>query len=703
MKWATVFLCSRFARSFACLLILCPVIFLPYSNSFDAEFTFDSSVVILEDVRLHDVSASSLAAIFLEDYWSPHVLGLYRPITTLSFWLNYALFDNGENPFGYHLVNLILHFLNASLAFFFFRHFRFPPLPALLGAAFFGVHPVAVESVTNIVGRSDLISASCVLGASLLFWKARHAQMRRIFYYIGVCLITLIGSLAKESSVVIIGVVILYDLCFQSKHRLKQWGLWLPHLWVIAPVMLVWLFRLILYWGIPLPPISYMDNPVSFAPFVSWQLTAFSVLCRYILLLLFPQSLSVDYSYNQIPLVNWPPVESYDYLAIICFLFVMTLGLWGLLNLRKWPRLWFGVFFFFGCIFPASNIVKAVASIAGERFLYLPSLGFILVMMIFTAKITSFLRKRVRVFSRIWLLSLIVWIIALGCRTYMRNEDWNNNLTLFGSAIKVAPHSARNHSAYAAAIYAEALEAGRLEDNIDTVLHHARTALGIMYDLEPRHWNHKLLTNYATYLMVKASHLPEGEARRAHLVQADKLLSDLISHWKEYESSLRGNVVDMGGRTASPSREVPVTAYSKRAHVQALLGNAEYAAASLQKAIEIDPLVDGLYRRQAQALENMGYFTSARVALVKAIVLGNWDSRNNDWDYLEKLYQKSASYVDPVLEVNDQRGLDIKSDEVRKDLETACSEIYQDLIKTADERRAQQFSQQVNLQFGLSL
>ncbi len=162
---------------FAAVLALPLLMLLAFSNSFSAGFTLDNRMLILGDTRIQTASAANIALIIRHTYWWPNgESGLYRPLTTLSYLLNYAILGNADHPAGYHRINFFLHAGNVFLVFALVlrlmtgrvRNLRIAFFVAILWA----VHPVLTESVTNIVGRADLLAGFAVLSGFLLYLKS---------------------------------------------------------------------------------------------------------------------------------------------------------------------------------------------------------------------------------------------------------------------------------------------------------------------------------------------------------------------------------------------------------------------------------------------------------------------------------------------------------------------------------------------------
>ena len=149
---------SQYTRHLLAALALCVLTLLAYSNSFGGGLVLDNKVLLL-DPRIREATPQNIALIFQHTYWWPTgEAGLYRPFTTLSYLFNYAILGEGEQLFGYHAINLILHLGNVLLAYALALRLVRRFWPAVFIAAVWAVHPASTESVTNIVGRADLLA-----------------------------------------------------------------------------------------------------------------------------------------------------------------------------------------------------------------------------------------------------------------------------------------------------------------------------------------------------------------------------------------------------------------------------------------------------------------------------------------------------------------------------------------------------------------
>jgi hypothetical protein len=96
---------------------LAAIVLVAWSNSFGLGFAADGGAVT-SDSRIQSATAENVSLILGKHYWWPNPADrLYRPITTLTYPLNYSVLGSGTNAASYHTLNLLLHLINAWLVF----------------------------------------------------------------------------------------------------------------------------------------------------------------------------------------------------------------------------------------------------------------------------------------------------------------------------------------------------------------------------------------------------------------------------------------------------------------------------------------------------------------------------------------------------------------------------------------------------------
>jgi tetratricopeptide (TPR) repeat protein len=170
------------------------------------------------------VQGLDLRALLTGAYW-PGSRELYRPLTLLSFAVERAAL--GDRPGLFHATNALLHALATGLLFALLRRLGAGAGAAGTGAALFAVHPVHAEAVANLVGRSELLAASLVLLASLLFLSRAPAAVR----VAGAGLLYLLALASKEIAVSLPALLLVMAL-LEGKREGRPWRdavrAWLP-------------------------------------------------------------------------------------------------------------------------------------------------------------------------------------------------------------------------------------------------------------------------------------------------------------------------------------------------------------------------------------------------------------------------------------------------------------------------------------------
>jgi tetratricopeptide (TPR) repeat protein len=442
------------------LLLLAAVIgvaYLAYANSFHAPLLLDNDEIVLKDVRIHAVTPVQLHRILTQQYWATANNGLYRPLTTLSFLFNYAILGYGEDPYGYHWFNFILHAVNMALVYALgLALFRRIPA-ALLLSALWGLHPVLTESVTNIVGRADMLAAFSVLAALQCHRKALATTgVRRAVWLAAIGLATAAGIFSKESAIVVVAVLAIYDLTFATagpwqrqlgQRRLASYGA------AAIPCLIYLYVRSQVLAGAPYLATTFCENPLLGAGFWTARMTAIKVIGKYFGLLVWPARLSWDYSYNQIPLFGWGAGHWEDGKALAALLGCAAAAVAAVRSWRGRKPVFFAVAFFFVTLSPTSNLLLLIGTIMGERFLYLPSVGFAAA----AVWLLDALWRRVPAGQPAWrygaAAGLSVLLMAFAFRTYGRNGDWLDPHRFWLSAAAAAPDSYKANITAAVSTY----------------------------------------------------------------------------------------------------------------------------------------------------------------------------------------------------------------------------------------------------------
>ena len=148
--------------------------FVAYLSALPNGFAFDDVPIIVQNPRVHHLTW--LHALLLQPYWPIYGrgLGLYRPLTTFGYAVQWAL-TGGVAPW-FHVVNVLMHVAVVVLLFQLLRRVV-GQTPAFFGALVFAVHPVHVEAVANVVGQAELGAAIGVIAACLVF-AARPEGLR---------------------------------------------------------------------------------------------------------------------------------------------------------------------------------------------------------------------------------------------------------------------------------------------------------------------------------------------------------------------------------------------------------------------------------------------------------------------------------------------------------------------------------------------
>ncbi len=561
---------------------LCLVTLAAYSNSFGAGFVMDSRGLILQDNRVHAATAENLDLIVGHTYWWPYgESGLFRPLTTLSYQFNYAVLGNGEHPAGYHWLNLMLHMGNVLLVYALgLRLSEWRRAAAVAGL--WAVHPLLTESVTNIVGRADLLAGMAVLGGLILYWKSTESVgARRWAWLAALSALTAVGVFSKESAVMLLPVVCLYEAVYWRERRGR--GLLAGVLAILLPVQAMLYQRAAVLWAAGPTVFPFYDNPIVGAGWLAARLTALNVVGKYVSLLVWPWRLSSDYSWAQIP----PGGGDLPAWIALAGLAAAAVWLW-----RAERMAWFVAGAALLVFLPTSNLLFAIGTIMADRFMYLPAIAFA------AAVVAIVGRLEVRAATA----ALVVIGLLLAGRTWARNLDWQDDLAMGQATVNAATESFKAHKMLAFALH----EGGRLDEAIAE----ADKGLVPLKDLDDAR------NNADSYMRTGGYYAERGDGLRAGDPSASQ-----SAYRRALELLLKAKAIATAQTTGEgdPARFGPLL--QRIAELQGRLGNSGGAREAALEARRRDPANPEIHRQVARALAAEGHTDEAAAALMEGVIV----------------------------------------------------------------------------------
>ena len=479
--------------------------FAVYWNSLPAPFAFDDdhAIVINEQIRHLSTSLSPT------EQGSP-LAG--RPLVSLTFAINYAI---GQlNVWGYRLVNIAIHIINALLVFSVVgRALRagpvartFPPLPgrvardparqcwldgplrgpsrrtaearsgkagqvreaslkgshpyvAFAVALVWMVHPLTTEPVDYVSQRTELMMGTFFL---LTLYFAQHAAAsaaRRdstawLWTSVASCAL---GMACKETMVVAPIVVFLYDRTFtfgSLREALRRRG------WYYAALCATWLVLVALLWSSPRGDSAGFVG-ASVSPW-TYLLDQSVMIVRYLRLAFWPRGLVLDY--GEPAHVTFAEVA--PYVITVTALVAATIAA----VVRNLPLGFLGAWFFL-TLAPTSSIMPISTEVGAERRMYLPLMAIVALVIVvgraLTARLVDLAPRKVAPYTGGTLAFVVAALLSIA--TIQRNAEYRSGLTLWQTVLERWPPHARAHRNLAA----ELKLVGRHDEEIE----HLRAAV----------------------------------------------------------------------------------------------------------------------------------------------------------------------------------------------------------------------------------
>jgi hypothetical protein len=428
---------------------------LVYINTLDNGLVRDDKLVVLENKWITDIRfiPTILTSPVLDFEGTPGLSNQYRPAFHLYMMVGYAL--SGKASWGYHLINILFHAFSSLLVFLIISELlislavpRGSPAPAqaqratfntllsACGALIFALHPINTEPVAWISAVSELSFAFFYLISLYLYIKSSKIGDRR---YIASVFFFFISACSKESAATLPVVLIAYDLILTRSGLHETTKRLVP----FAGAGLVYTaLRLSTLNGVIPLKASHVADLSSFQLLINVP----PLIVNYIGKLLLPISLNFDYVFDPV----YSIAEPRAFIAAIISLFIIFL-IWRFRLRARYIS--FALILIFVPLLPALYIPALGENTFAERYLYIPTVGFALLVVLIINKGVEFFGSKgysLRgVNVRLAVLFFAVTITLYSYGTVTRNALWQNGYMLWGDTVHKSPDSriARNNFA----------------------------------------------------------------------------------------------------------------------------------------------------------------------------------------------------------------------------------------------------------------
>jgi len=386
-----------------------------YGVSFFNGFVLDDEIIIVKNSLTLSLG-NIRTVLFSPDLIKPY----YRPLNRATYLLDYRIF--GMSPMWFHAANILIHLLSVLLLYRIGTRVLQSSNAGFVAALFFAIHPVNSEAVNFISARNTLLSLFFCLASFLAFMQAKEKGIRwpLLSAFLFFC-----GLLSKETSLMLIALIAPFMLlplpgATSEKGRMNLLSL-LPYLFFTAVYFAMRIYSLHGMMGISIPD----------AGLLSRLARNYHIIPQYIALLVFPTDLTVCH--------NVPGGGLFNPLWFFPVWVALLVTIWLIILSRNKAAL-FGLAWCAINYLPISNIVPIPSEPMTERFLYLPAVGFFLVVGAGFAWLFNLERAR----RPVWAIIAIITIV-LSTVTVSRNLDWRDGYSLFASAVRNNPASSEAH------------------------------------------------------------------------------------------------------------------------------------------------------------------------------------------------------------------------------------------------------------------
>ncbi len=586
------------------MMALCILAFFPvFSNGF---VNFDDPFLILENTIVTSGHWDTIGSVFSFQFGSSD----YKPLVFIIYKTIHEWF--GLSPFAFHAISLLFHLVAAVYAFSILRNLlsksnlEFKTQWSFLGALFWAVHPLKVESIAWASELEDTMFGCFYLGAVYVFLRILDSKISPVLGW-GLVVLLFLCSFLSKALAVTLPLVLVWVFLFKK----EEWSGWRNRFFIGIPVLAL-LAALVFYAITPdkyatltadLSGLNEIVSPVFPISNLGATLTAIWVMLLKIVAyashIVVPFKQSIIFPYDSY-------LDEHSILLLLSPLLVLITFIWGIWKGNEQTTIYLGLGLYLLMLSPILLIPVTGTNFMSDRYTYLPLFG----MVVMVLGVVEMVTPRVREKYALYLTGILI-LIFVGL-SHLRTYTWKNSETLFTQLIQEYPNEEIGYNNLGLYYYNQGDEE-KANDYYAKAL--------------------KLNPNLKEALMNSAVYAFKND-------DLDKALKNLNQFIVQYPEDQRG--------------------YGARGGVLAKLGKETEAIADLEKAVSMGLFSLDAYRNLGKIYINQGEFQKAADSYQKYL---NFYPRDPEMNYLkgvieERLgnYQESTNYISIAIEEHPENG-----------------------------------------------
>jgi hypothetical protein len=408
-----------------------------YAITLFGTYVYDDVYIAQLDPRLRNVGR--WGEYLTKGYFMGAPDRLWRPVTSFSFAVGWQIY--GDRPWVPHAINVLLYAGICAAVAELARRVAGVRV-AYVAGVLFAVHPVHIEPVAYLVGRADLLSTLLILTGIILFFRRPLTTGRAV----AICACTVTAILSKETGMLLPALLLAW-MPWRRAHAAGMAGGGLPPpspdpaekranqllvlllCWTLAGYIVFREQSRVFKFSWDPVFLDWTINPLTVASRVDRWLIPFSLVGRYVQLLVFPWRLSVDYSGWTGPAFSW--ADPYFYVGVAA-----VAAWWAGFVVAIRRRAYAVVGAMLGLVLTyamVSNFGILIGTNFGERLIFLPSVFFVLLVAMAAARLPG----------RVLTPALVCVAVLATVRVETYAWRWLDALRLYTMSAEEQPESAR--------------------------------------------------------------------------------------------------------------------------------------------------------------------------------------------------------------------------------------------------------------------